>query len=91
MPWEACDVPYGTTVYVDGRAYTAVGIRLRAGKWVCPPYLGLTGEQAPSMPAETTSQARGDVWWISHLRVEWDGPELTETVETHQRRVWRRS
>lgn len=39
---------------------------------VCPPYYGLTGETAPTLPLRITTMEGSEepVYWLSHIRVE---------------------
>lgn len=86
MPWEVDIIQVGTTIYVDGEPFTAVGARWRGvGTEKCPPYVGMVGHEdgpqdGPSLPLledhDEGSLHGTPIWWLSHCRVMWDAAPL---------------
>lgn len=94
MPWETMFVSAGTTVYVDGNPYVAVGFSLSQGMDRCPPYLAVTvhdesPQDGPKEPVAIQDHGGPPIWWLSHCRVEWDAPRITEG-HPGQKRLWQR-
>jgi hypothetical protein len=84
MLWEVGDLAPGTIVHVDDQPYQVFKVRQRLGLCICPPYVGLIGETAPTVPLDMmTHEAHGamvSVWWVSYLRVQMDALPLEDGV-----------
>lgn len=80
---ESRRIRLGTTVYVEGLAFTLREVRNRGiyEPNVGPPYYGLTGEAPPhgylKMTTDDDQLHPETVYWVSHLRVEASLPRQT--------------